>query len=1192
MSAVIIGKDAETGQAISLDDIERQSGLYILGIQGSGKTTLIKSIIEQDIENGHGVFFLDPHGDAIEDLQKRIPAKRQNDVIILNPADALYSFGMNLLACPDPNNMTERSRIFAQAIDIFKKLFANPQTEELDILLNQYLRNSFFPLIANQDYTIAEIPLFLEEKQFRDRLLQSPSIRPEVVRFWHNTFDRMPPDDKREEIASTLRRLDHFGDFDEIRHIVGQSKTTIDFTDIMNTGKILFVKLSKTLPGDAWRIIGTILISNLVHAVLQREQLPQEKRRHFCIFVDEFQNFASSDDFAVLFTQARKYAIATTIAHQERYGQFADNKRIAGATAASVNKIFFKVSVHDAREHAPEFAKEATTTETRLEPVLVISQSPFWDLLNHGHTNAKILSLFNKYLRRINDWLDVKRMDLEAQGLDGRILQAESNLLRDQIQLAQVDERQVRLISQYASDRMSSNYGAIANTEAAIEKLIATHKLSEQEAFSLKLRFSEFSQMRLRVRNINRFLSEIMQQDTLLLAAQEQYAQFFIDILVGYIGRSANETLMSLLKMYLQLEFGDPTIARSIPAYLGFKYWPQELEKAYMDMRRWRYIEWYREKEIKEKLPKGYYTTDMKSNLSQDLQNYRNNEKTTNYQGKPVVKGVDYYSFSYLAPGYDQELPDLLPRILTSSEIKTIKDMCYNELLDAGDTYLKTTPFPFQVIEELQELCQLLSKPENHIKVPSGQYVEKQVHVRPVHDMTDEMAQELIDLRPHTAYVKSSWKGKIQTLGVAQASGGQLVDVTVSAWNNAIANRLVKPRTDIEEEIRERQENWRRRPGNEPPPPTHTGGNTPPSSGSTGSDREPPPPNTTSEEKPPGNSASTQSRTGITARGEANGSQEGNVIDFSSYQQKRRENEIAIPIKSPDTIPDEPIPSRLSPVPDLQTKQTPALEFVSLQFFESGKGYPQKEQRQYSTRFPHSTARFVNFEFNVRNLLYRQRNQTHHMWVRLYNPNGGLLWEDQHGWDIEADCEHTWHTWGWGNAEPGRHWARGTYRVVILMDGVEYAEGSFTITDLEEPLPTHSISKQPPESPLKQGLALELESLRFFESGQGLLATEQRQYSTSFQQQTARCICFELTMRNMLYRQRDKRYLVKTRYVKPDGSHLMNHQEETFVKSDNEWPSYQWGLGGAKPGFWTPGTYRVEILIAGVKFAEGSFTIE
>ena len=154
------------------------------------------------------------------------------------------------------------------------------------------------------------------------------------------------------------------------------------------------------------------------------------------------------------------------------------------------------------------------------------------------------------------------------------------------------------------------------------------------------------------------------------------------------------------------------------------------------------------------------------------------------------------------------------------------------------------------------------------------------------------------------------------------------------------------------------------------------------------------------------NSAMTQSRTGITARGEANGSQEGKVIDFSSYQQKRRENDIAIPIKSPDTPPDEPIPSRLSPVPDLQTKQAPALEFVSL---------------------------------------------------------------------------------------------------------------------------------------------------KFFESGQGLLAKSSADYSTRFHQQTARCIGFELTMHNRLYRQRDKRYAVKTHYVKPDGSDLMNHREETAVHSENEW---------------------------------------
>ena len=585
MPSVIIGKDAETGQVIRIDDIERRSGLYILGRMGRGKTTFIKKLIEQDMENGHGVFFLDPHGDAIEDLQKRIPAKRQNDVIILDLLNQTYSFGINLLACPDPDNMIERSRTFAQAIDIFKKLFANPQTEELDILLNQYLRNSFFPLIANQDYTIAEIPLFLEEKQFRDRLLQNPSIRPEVVRFWHNTFDRMPSNDQREEIASTRRRLDHFGDFDEIRHIVGQSKTTIDFTDIMNTGKILFVKLSKTLPGDAWRIIGTILISNLVHAVLLREQMPEEKRRHFCIFVDEFQNFASSDDFAVLFTQARKYAIATTIAHQERYGQFADNKRIAGATDAAVIKIFFQVTPHDAREQAVEFAKEATTTETRLEPELVVSQDPFWDLLRRGHANPQITAFSNKYLRGIYEQLDSVRMKMESLGLERMVLQGEANLLRDQVQLSLVDERQERQGVYNPSTRtflIPSDYTAIANTEAAIQRLIEAHMISENQAKDLKSLFEYYRETRLRIRTIDRFLSAIMQNHSLLIADQEQFAQFLIDI---FKHLNIDKGIWPILDLYVRLEFGDPVIPRSIPACLVVKYFPQQSE-AYKESQR------------------------------------------------------------------------------------------------------------------------------------------------------------------------------------------------------------------------------------------------------------------------------------------------------------------------------------------------------------------------------------------------------------------------------------------------------------------------------------------------------------------------------------------------------------------------------------------------------------------------------
>src|SRR5687768_38144 len=113
---VTLGRDSETGQKITIGDIERRSGLYILGRPRSGKTTLIKNILVQDIANGHGVFFLDPHGDAIEDLQQRIPADRRDDVIVLDPTDETYAYGINLLACSDPRSLRQREDTFDRAI--------------------------------------------------------------------------------------------------------------------------------------------------------------------------------------------------------------------------------------------------------------------------------------------------------------------------------------------------------------------------------------------------------------------------------------------------------------------------------------------------------------------------------------------------------------------------------------------------------------------------------------------------------------------------------------------------------------------------------------------------------------------------------------------------------------------------------------------------------------------------------------------------------------------------------------------------------------------------------------------------------------------------------------------------------------------------------------------------------------------
>src|SRR3954451_12406500 len=152
--------------------------------------------------------------------------------------------------------------------------------------------------------------------------------------------------------------------------------------------RIVLVKLPAHLAPDMKKFIGTLLINELVHAVRRRSDLPQEHRHQFCIFIDEFQNFAYSEDFPVLFMEARKLGVATTVAHQERYGQLLNNQKIQGATDAAANKIFFQLTANDASEQASEFAKEPTK-EVKLEQPLVISQEPFSDLLK-GHTNPVI----------------------------------------------------------------------------------------------------------------------------------------------------------------------------------------------------------------------------------------------------------------------------------------------------------------------------------------------------------------------------------------------------------------------------------------------------------------------------------------------------------------------------------------------------------------------------------------------------------------------------------------------------------------------------------------------------------------------------------------------------------------------------------------------------------------------------------
>ena len=391
---VTLGLDVNTSQPVTLSQDDRRQGLYIIGKNGTGKSTLIENLIVQDMEAGYGLCLLDPHGDLIDDVLKRIPAKRENDVILLDVADDTWAFGLNLFECTDPSSSREASKVAGHVVQVFKKVWEEkswgPRLEDL-------LHNVALTLIENPPYTLAEVPKLLRDDRFRDQLtrqLQNEDVRD----FWQYEYDPLRDSEQRDQRASTLNKVRAFLT-PLIRDIIGQSTTTLDFRQIMDESKILLVKLAIGEAGEeAVGLIGSVLIGRILTAAMGRVSLPREQRVQFNLYADEYHRFATPD-FAVLLAEARKYAIATTIAHQTR-SQLDDVNR--GASLGAGSLIVFEVTGEDADELAREF------DYTTLPPEIVgeretrtISQNPFNHLVEHSHENTAIRRLTIDHLRPI-----------------------------------------------------------------------------------------------------------------------------------------------------------------------------------------------------------------------------------------------------------------------------------------------------------------------------------------------------------------------------------------------------------------------------------------------------------------------------------------------------------------------------------------------------------------------------------------------------------------------------------------------------------------------------------------------------------------------------------------------------------------------------------------------------------------------
>ncbi len=335
---------------------DRRQHNYVIGKTGTGKTALLHNMVVQDITNGDGVCVVDPHGEFVESLLAKIPEERLQDVIYFNPADIDNPIGFNPLELPDPKY---RHLAASGLMAIFTKIWANVWSARMEYILN----NAILALLETPHSTLLGINRILVDKDFRQKIVAN--VKDPVVRaFWINEYEAWRDQFRNEAIAPIQNKVGQFLSTDLIRNVVGQTKSTIDVFDIMNTRKIFLVNVSKGRIGeDNSALLGAMLITKIQLAAMERVRIPEEDRADFYLYVDEFQNFAT-DSFAGILSEARKYRLNLIIAHQY-IGQLVTDVSTKVRDAVFGNcgtMIVFRVGANDAEflenEFSPEFAIE------------------------------------------------------------------------------------------------------------------------------------------------------------------------------------------------------------------------------------------------------------------------------------------------------------------------------------------------------------------------------------------------------------------------------------------------------------------------------------------------------------------------------------------------------------------------------------------------------------------------------------------------------------------------------------------------------------------------------------------------------------------------------------------------------------------------------------------------------------------
>ncbi|PJA47503.1 hypothetical protein CO172_01050 [Candidatus Uhrbacteria bacterium CG_4_9_14_3_um_filter_36_7] len=290
---------------------DRRRHLYAIGKSGSGKTEFLSGLISQDIEHGEGVCVIDPHGDLVEHILGNIPKTRVDDVIVFDPSDLEYPMGLNMLESRDQNL---KDFVVQEMIAVFYKLFG---AEVIGPLFEHNMRNVMLTLMSDPKHpgTIVEIPRMFSDDAYQ-KFWVSKVKDPVVRSYWENEMAKTSDFHKSETLGYLISKVGRFVENEMMRNIVGQERSSFDLRDVMDKQKILLVNLSKGKTGEVnSSLLGLIIVSKLQMAALSRADLPEDERKDFYLYIDEFQNYVT-DSIATILSEARKYRLCLTLAHQ------------------------------------------------------------------------------------------------------------------------------------------------------------------------------------------------------------------------------------------------------------------------------------------------------------------------------------------------------------------------------------------------------------------------------------------------------------------------------------------------------------------------------------------------------------------------------------------------------------------------------------------------------------------------------------------------------------------------------------------------------------------------------------------------------------------------------------------------------------------------------------------------------------